>query len=376
MSGTTRCGRALLFVGLALLASAGTAAGQEKPGGTVVYAEGREFSLVRAGVVTRFFPEDGTYAGYAVREGDLLQTGGSTFVEVQLLPKGTMLKIAENTSFQFQKIGDATSETNLNVLYGRIRTKVAKLSAAESFLVRSRSTVAGVRGTDFGFDSLLAPGSASAATVRVYAFEGEVSVSPVAVDSKAAAPTLSVKAGELLAVDLSTSIPLVERRAVDDEIRSYWRTNDFKGQPPIPAPAGARLGAAEANPPVPAAPAQIPALPQTVPPPPASPARGAQSSAAPSPVPAAEAPKGGSETQIRYEPPNYEPYRKALAKRQNTIVGAFVIGLGALAIQAAGATLIVAGDADTGAPLMLTSGVLVGASLITLGTSFFAQTPQ
>ena len=143
------------FIRCALFACFVTAFGspaafsQEKPRGTIVYADGNGFSLVRAGVVTNFIPADGLCLGYIVYPGDLLQTGSGSFVEVQLRPKGTMLKVAENTSFIFQNIGDANTETNLNLLYGRVRAKVAKISGTESFTIRSKSTTAGGSGDRF-----------------------------------------------------------------------------------------------------------------------------------------------------------------------------------------------------------------------------------
>lgn len=347
MTGKNRFGRSPLAALLFILACVLPAAAQEKPRGALVYAEGREFSLVRAGAVTRFVPGEGAYEGYAVQEGDLLQTGASTFVEVQLLPKGTMLKIAENTSFVFQKIGDAKSETNLNLLYGRVRTKVAKLSGAESFLVRSRSTVAGVRGTDFGFDSIMAPSSAastSSATVRVYAFSGEVGVSPAVSDSAPAAPVVLVKAGELLSVDLSSSLPVLERRLLDEEITAYWRVNDFKGKPEVAAPEGAIFAAAGEK---------------------------------PAPAVSGEVRKPVSETPIQYKVPDYEPYRRALAKKDNAILSAFAAGIAAVILQSVGAAIIASGgDSDVGTPILLSGTVFVGASLLTLGSSFFIKAPE
>ena len=349
MTENIRSGRPLLVAFFLVLACVWTASAQEKPSGTLVYAEGREFSIVRAGAVTRFVPADGSYAGFQVQEGDLLRTESSTFVEVQLLPKGTMLKIAENTSFVFQKIGDAKSETSLNLLYGRVRTKVAKLAGAESFMLRSRNTVAGVRGTDFGFDSIMKPGSAAqpgTAAVLVYAFSGEVSVAPAVSDSTAAAaaPAVLVKAGELVAVDLSASVPLVERRAVDEEIRTYWRSNDFKGIPPVAAPEGASLAAAAEKPVVPSS---------------------------------GEVRKTAAETQLRYEVPDYEPYRRTISKKNNAILGAFVVGLGAVLVQSVGASVIAfGGDEKVGTPIIMSGTILTGASLLALSRAFFIKTPE
>ena|GEM_PF-3401616 len=336
---------ALAFAGVSLSFS------QEKSGGTVVYAEGKEFSIVRAGTIVRFPLNDDTHLGYAIINGDLLQTGASTFVEVQLKPKGTMLKIAENSSFVFQGIGGEKSETSLNLLYGRVRAKVAKISGTESFTIRSKGTTAGVRGTDFGFDSILSPSAASgtatsASSIRVYAFSGEVAVAPYAPESSSAvAPVVSVKAGELVVLDVSSAVPLVERRSVDDDIKTYWLTNDFKGKPPITPPESANLSVADQP---------KPSLPSTQ-----------------APTAAVKT----ADTEIRFGLPDFRPYKSALFSKNTAIVAAIVFNSVGFAVQGVGAFFIASGNVQTGTYMVLGGGALVGVSVVTLVSSLFVKTP-
>lgn len=342
---------------LALLAAfaAGLSA-QETAGGVVVYAEGREFSVVRAGSAVRFSLSDDAYLGYALRAGDLLQTGPSTFVEVQLKPKGSMLKIAENSSFVFQGIGGNAESTTLQLLYGRVRAKVAKASGNESFTIRSKNTTAGVRGTDFGFDSILAPGAGmNAPTVRVYAFSGELSVSPYAPESSASAPpALAVKAGELLVVDASASLPVVERRMVDEEVKAYWRVNDFKGKPPIVPPPSASLSAA----PPPSAPSA------------AGPTPPASSDPAPSPR------ANATETEAKFSIIDVRPYKSALVAKNTAIGVSIAFNAVGFAVQAVGAYFVASGaNAQAGSYMVLGGGALVGASVVTLVSSLLIKTP-
>ncbi len=329
-------GRVLGILLLALFSLDGPLA-QDRGGATVVFADGPEFSVVRDGAVKRFLPAD-DILGYELRDGDLLQTGRSTFVEVQLKPKGSMLKLAENSSFVFRGIEDPSS-ASLELIYGRVRAKVAKVAGGESFFIRSRQTAAGVRGTDFGFDSVLVPGPAGpAASVSVYAFSGSVAVVPV---EEKAAPAISLQGGEALTVDLSSAVPVVERMKLDDEVVEFWRSYDFKGTPPIaPPPSGLPVAAAEA-------PAAAPA---------------AQPAEAAAPV-------------IKYITPDFRPYRETIALKNTTIGIAALTNILSLAALAFGAYSVSTGNTSLGEPVLWGSAAAVGVSAGILGFSFFIPSP-
>lgn len=328
------CG-ALLAVGFAIAGPLVSAHAQEASRGEVVYAEGKEFSLVRGGVVRTIKADDPEAIGLRVENGDLVQTKASTFVEIQLVPQGTVLKLAENSSFLFKGIGNSGEDISLGLVYGRVRAKVAKLSGSASFTIRSGGTVAGVRGTDFGFDAIASrPAERSGAfkqpDVRVYCFSGEVAVAPVSeVAKEAEAPVVLVKANELVAVDLSTDVPLVERRAIDADIKTYWITHEFVGETPVAAPE---------------------AVPIIAP---------------------------GKEVQIQYIEPNYEPYRRAARTKNVAIFGAVLFGAVGLGLQAAGVPDVIAGGStDQGVGLMATGGVCIGISLSSLIFSYFINPPS
>jgi len=239
----------VLFVGCVFsLVSSPAVVGAENPSGSgeVVYAEGKDFSVVRQGNRTSYSVSDPQVIGMTVAEGDLIQTGGGTFVEVQLLPRGSVIKIAENSSFLFKGLGPGGATVSLGLLYGRVRAKVATLSGSDSFSIRTGSTVAGVRGTDFGMDSIIQPydSQPSAAvpsftpTVRVYCFTGQVAVLPESTEDviPPSAPAVIVKKNEEVSVDLSSSIPLVERKSLEADTVNYWSQNDFKGSTPVAPP--------------------------------------------------------------------------------------------------------------------------------------------
>ena len=322
--------RGILIVPVLAVLLSVSASAQEGSRGSVVYAEGREFSIVRGGVSSLYKPDVDDLGSIQIRTGDVIQTAASTFVEVQLVPSGTVLKIAENSSFVFRGLGGSGGDTSLGLIYGRVRAKVAKLGAAESFAIRSSQTVAGVRGTDFGFDSIVKQGNALDGAVlkpelRVYCFEGEVEVTPVA-DQKA---SVSVRADELVSVDLSQTVPVVERRAVDADVVEFWRANEFRGPTPIPAPEGVDL-----------------ALQGT-------------------PV------QRITETEIRYVAPDFRPYRSAIASK-NVAVGASLIfaALGAV-LQGVGLSYIADDDYDRATPYIQGGTIALAPAAVSLLYSLF-----
>lgn len=328
---SSRLSAAILFCVLSVAAFA-----QETGGGIIVYAGGNDLSVVRAGTVRRFRPADVDPTGFKIIEGDLIQTGAATFVEIQLLPSGSILKLAENSSFLIKAIPSGGG-ASLNLVYGRVRAKVAKAVGESSFTIRSKETVAGVRGTDFGFDSLIVPGAAAgAALVRVYAFSGEVLVAPRASAATGAAEgavpasdaaaleagALPVKADEMLSIDFSASLPLVERREVADDLKAYWLKNDFIGNPAVPAPPSANLTAA--TPPTPTAPTRAPTATASTdaaatPPKPTAPSKDAAAPASPAPPVIAAA--------------DFAPVTAVIREQKGAIIASLVFNVLGLAAQ-------------------------------------------
>ncbi len=322
------------MIALALFGPLGTASAQEAGRGEVVYAEGREFSVIRGGVVKAVKVDDPEAIGYRIESGDLVQTKASTFLEIQLVPKGTVLKLAENSSFMFKGLGSAGEDISLGLIYGRVRAKVAKLSGNESFSIRSGSTVAGVRGTDFGFDAIARPaeksgGAFKSPEVSVYCFSGEVTVAPVAEPEKEAeAPVVVVKANQLVKVDLTTAVPIVEKGVIDDEIKSYWITHEFQGETPVPPPEAVPIAAPE------------------------------------------------KEIRVQYIEPDYEPYRRAARGKNASIVGAVLFGVIGFGLQMAAVPVISDGDLDRGMGILTSGTVTFGLSLSSLVLSYFINPPS
>lgn len=149
------------------------------PYALVIYAEGYNMSVFRNDELTSYDVLVDDVIGMPLLPGDLVQTDDGTFVEMQVMPSRTVVKIAENTTFEIENIGGAGGGT-FNMSYGRLRARVERITQDERFEIRGFSAVAGVRGTDFGYDMVVEREATSEMQTKVYVFEGEVEVSEAA----------------------------------------------------------------------------------------------------------------------------------------------------------------------------------------------------
>jgi len=144
--------------------------------GSLVFASGEGFQVIRGGAAEEYEPDMVSAEGLEFYPGDYINTYADTFIEIELSETGHLLKISENTSFFFQD-AEQKKVYRFAISYGRVRARVKKLAGLERFSIDGPSVVAGVRGTDFGYDVLY--GSDSALPVSsVYCFDGEIAVRP------------------------------------------------------------------------------------------------------------------------------------------------------------------------------------------------------
>lgn len=180
----------------------------------IIYAEGYDLSIHRNGELSTFDVLVDNVVGMPLLAGDLVQTDADTFVEIQVMPSRTVVKVAENTTFEIERLGGSGGGT-FNMTYGRLRARVERVAQQDPFEVRGFSAVASVRGTDFGFDSVVERESASELRTRVYVFEGEVDVSdrpPEGLPEEV--QTVRVAANQM--VNVTTEIPEFIRPSPED----------------------------------------------------------------------------------------------------------------------------------------------------------------
>ncbi len=245
---------AFLFFTAALATSFGQAAQGGLAKGAVfaeiVYAQGDDIVILGSGRQR----SPGDPIGERLSVGDQIQTGAKTTVEIVLMPRKSRIRLSENTIATIRELS-SDGATGIELLYGRIRSKVAKaVDRDESFNVRTSSVVAAVRGTDFGCDVILDP-TGKAAPTKVYCFEGSVDVAAAETEAEATESVL-VEAGAMAVVSPAAlgKAPEIRRTAIDADTLAFWKMNEFTqampaGEAALPI---ASAPAAAAAPPSPA----------------------------------------------------------------------------------------------------------------------------
>ncbi len=165
-----------VMVALMLTAASGYAQNSTggEPFGVIIYAEGTEVGIFRGDQLSTYDVVFDSVVGMEVMEGDLIQTDDGTFLEIQLFPSRNVVNVAENTTFQVERIGTTGGSFTLN--YGRLRARVQRVTGTTPFEIRGSEAVAGVRGTDFGYDFVATRDDVGVPLTQVYVFEGSVLV--------------------------------------------------------------------------------------------------------------------------------------------------------------------------------------------------------
>lgn len=160
--------------------SAVTGVFAQESAATIIFGEGYGFNLLRDGEESYYDILYDDVIGFKLKKGDYVSTDEETFLEIQLTSSSNVLKISENTSFQIAEVsGKGGGEFALT--YGRVRAKVNRLLGDDEFNIGGPSAVAGVRGTDFGYDIVAKRTTTEqfGTVAQVYCFEGKVEVSKI-----------------------------------------------------------------------------------------------------------------------------------------------------------------------------------------------------
>jgi len=203
----------------------------------IVFADGDLFSIITSeGSTQTFEPLYDDVLGETLHVGDTILTENNTWLELRLNNSGSLIKISENTTFKIESLTEGGGGA-LQVVYGRIRAKANKLANNQELWVTGYDTVAGIRGTDFGYELFFDPNQNDSERITtVYCFEGTVEVSQQKQDPgdvgenekriEMKEPVL-LQVGELVnTINGFPDDPLI-KETIPGSLSDYWQEHDF-----------------------------------------------------------------------------------------------------------------------------------------------------
>jgi hypothetical protein len=108
--------------------------------------------------------------GYVLNEEDVINTGSDSFCDVKI--GGSIIRVKEKTKMVLSRIlkSQDNENTTLDLDSGKMLCKPKKLLKNESFVVKTPTAVAGVRGTQFTVEA------DQAKTTRIKVYDGKVQI--------------------------------------------------------------------------------------------------------------------------------------------------------------------------------------------------------
>jgi hypothetical protein len=108
--------------------------------------------------------------GDIIQQNDIIKTGIQSTCDIKI--GGSIVRVKEKSSMKLSELfrKDNVEKTSLDLEVGKILCKAKKLSKSESFLVKTPTAVAGVRGTKFTVETDIQN------TSRIKVFNGNVTV--------------------------------------------------------------------------------------------------------------------------------------------------------------------------------------------------------
>ncbi|MDR2101816.1 MAG: hypothetical protein LBP43_04530 [Treponema sp.] len=246
-----------LFPGVFAQESAG-----EEFGARIYHAEGTDFILVVGEQRNIYRPDSLGAGGLDLSPRDMIQTAPGSFVEIQLIPGGTVIKAAENTSVVFNGAGGEGASPSFELLYGRLRIIRGAEDSGRDPVVQSGNAAVRLREGDIGLDYILRPGLSLTGNgigqplLRIYGFSGTAELVPrMSPGESGTFPAgdgggalIRVSEGETLALEVLSALSFTERKPLGEDIVDYWARNSFNGSPPLKAPEAAGVFLAGAPP--------------------------------------------------------------------------------------------------------------------------------
>jgi len=215
----------------------------QEDGATIYYLEGSSFALTMRGERRVFTAKEVNEGDIRLERSGIVHTGAGTFLEIQLFPSGTVIKMSDNSSMVYNGIDSSGGFVDLGLLYGRIRVVTGDGAGAGPIVVRSGGISSRTEAGDMGVDYVLEPGDRNSVPrplFRIHAFRGSAEVFPYGRGGPqpyfGGAQTVRAAEGESLTLDISSSFTFAEKKPLSRDTADYWTLYNFTGFSPLPMP--------------------------------------------------------------------------------------------------------------------------------------------
>lgn len=190
----------------------------------LVSVQGSSFTIISGDQEQQFTAQQLSGKGIFLKSSDIAQTGPGSFMDISILPGGTNIKLAENTSLVFNGPLPGNNSLAVTLVYGRILVKHGKIGT--SIFVQTGASVTEIENGDINVDYTVLPfvQPPGRPSLLVASLSGTAILSP-----RATMPELGrivIKKGDSIFVD--SLLNNVERVKTDKALAEYWDKRQFK----------------------------------------------------------------------------------------------------------------------------------------------------
>ena len=229
-----------VFLGSFLCLTAGLYA-QEEKSVRIYHMAGTDFALSLYGERTFFQEGEISGRGIALERSGIIHTGPGTFLEAQLYPSGTLIKVSENTSLIYNGVDETGKFQDFGLLYGRVRVVTGK--ETDFIVIRGGGVSVKIKDGDFGVDYLLEQSELNSTPQPLFtisAIRGSAEIYPYGMGASSpffgGVNVVDINEGECFSLDISSFHTVAEKKPIDRDTLIYWRFYKFSALPPIFVP--------------------------------------------------------------------------------------------------------------------------------------------
>jgi hypothetical protein len=195
----------------------------------IVYAEGKGFMLVRGGKSQYVDFASQAPVGMELKAGDTVNVEPRSSIEIQLYPTTNVMKALASSSFTVKAVY-ANGNCDLDIAFGRLRTKTDDRIANGDFFYNGVEIAATAGGTDFGYDLIFSAGRQLSPVISC--FSGAIQVTKTSAASLAAGNLGAASLAGLEMLSLGDGVrATLDKKKLAADLDGFWQKNDFKTRP-------------------------------------------------------------------------------------------------------------------------------------------------